>query len=142
MYSEYRQHGVWTASEKATYNEEAPNRFGWVNANMRRVPCPEKIRLYGLLVEGARYSWPWSFAAKGMPDDVSEEIRNVCDSFGLEAYAHSHLSLRELVEKYLELMVSGPEAKELLCYMRELIDNIPKHVENHGDVRIVFWYYD
>lgn len=75
-----------------------------------------------------------------MPEDVSEEIRNVCDTFGFEGYAHSHLTLRELVEKYLELMVSGSEAKELLGYMRQLINAIPKHVENHSDVRIVFWF--
>ena len=75
-----------------------------------------------------------------MPEDVSEEIRNVCDTFGFEGYAHSHLTLRELVEKYLELMVSGAEAKELLGYMRQLIYAIPKHVENHSDVRIVFWF--
>lgn len=142
MFSEYRENGAWIASEKATYNEEAPNRFGWINANMKRIECPEKYDLYGLLVKGARMEWPWSFPEKGMPDDVSEEIRSVCDSFGLEAYAHSHLSLRELVEKYLELMASGPEAKGLLIYLRELIDNIPKHFENHSDVRVVFWFYD
>ena len=140
VYSEYRDNGVWVASDKDTYNEEKPNRFGWVNAHMRQVPCPEKYRFYGLLLDGARYSWPWSFSARGMPDDVSEEIRNVCDSFGFEAYGHSHITLRELVEKYLELMVSGLEAKELLVHMRELIDNVPKHVENHSDVRIVFWF--
>ncbi len=140
MFSEHRKNGVWTASEKDTYNEEAPNRFGWVNASMRRVPCPEKYHLYGLLVDGARYSWPWSFQPKGMPADVSEEIRNVADTFGFEGYAHSYLTLRELVEKYLELLVSGPSAKEVLAYLTELIDQVPKHVESHDDIRVVFWF--
>lgn len=140
VYSEYRENGQWVASEKDTYNEELPNRFGWINASMKRVPCPETYFLYGLLYDGARCSWPWSFPGKGMPDDVSEEIRSVCDTFGFEGYAHSHLSLRELVEKYLELLVSGKEAKELLAYMRELIAAIPKHVDNHSDVCIVFWF--
>lgn len=140
VYSEYRENGEWVASEKDTYIEEEPNRFGWINAKMRRVECPEKYSFYGLLADGVRCTWPWSFLARGMPEDVSQEIRSVCDSFGFEGYAHSHLTLQELVEKYLELMVSGPEAKELLVYMRELIDNIPKHVESHGDIRIVFWF--
>lgn len=140
VYSEYRSKGRWVATEQETYNEEKPNRFGWVNAAMRRVPCPENYRFYGLLLDGARYSWPWSFPQKGMPEDVSEEVRNVCDSFGFEGYGHSHLTLKELVEKYLELMVSGDEAKELLGYMRELIGSLPKHVENHNDIRIVFWF--
>lgn len=140
VYSEFRKEGEWIASDKETYNEEKPNRFGWINANMRRLPCPEKYPLYGLLHDGVRTSWPWSFPGRGMPQDVSEEVRNVCDSFGFEGYAHSHLTLRDLVEKYLELMASGEEAKELLAYMRELIEALPKHVDNHSDVRIVFWF--
>lgn len=107
MYPEYRENDKWTASEKGTYNEEQPNRFGWINASMKRIACPEKYNLYGLLHDGARCSWPWSFPGKGMPDDVSEEIRNVCDTFGFEGYGHSYLTLRGLVEKYLELLVSG-----------------------------------
>lgn len=75
-----------------------------------------------------------------MPEDVSEEIRSVCDSFGFEGYAHSHLTLKELVEKYLELMVLGTQTKDLQMYLRELIEAIPKHSENHDDIRIVFWF--
>lgn len=140
VYSEERKNGNWVATDKDSYNEERPNRFGWINAQMRRVPCPESYRFYGLLLDGARYSWPWSFYQKGMPEDVSEEIRNVCDSFGFEGYGHSYLTLKELVEKYLELLVSGESAKELLSYLRQLIEQLPKHVENHNDIRIVFWF--
>ena len=140
VYSEHRVNNDWVASERDTYNEEKPNRFGWVNASMRRVPCPEKYHLYGLLREGVRCTWPWSFPGKGMPEDVSEEIRSVCDSFGFEGYAHSHLTLKELVEKYLELLVTGTESKDLQLYLRELIEAIPKPSENHGDIRIVFWF--
>ena len=140
MYSEYRENDKRTASEKDTYNEEQPNRFGWINASMKRIVCPEKYNLYGLLHDVARCSWPWSFPGKGMPDDVSEEIRNICDTFGFEGYGHGYLTLRELIEKYLELLISGQEANELLAYVRELINDIPKHVENHSDVRIVFWF--
>jgi hypothetical protein len=140
VYSEVRKNDEWNAIEKATYNEEQPNRFGWVNASMRRVPCPEKYPFYGLLLDGVRFSWPWSFPQKGMPEDVSEEIRSVCDSFGFEGYGHSHLTLKDLVEKYLELMVSGPEAKELMGYLRELIDHLSPHSEDHSGVRIVFWF--
>lgn len=140
VYSETRHKGEWVANDRDTYNEEKPNRFGWVNAHMRRVACPEKYPFYGLLLDGARASWPWSFAQRGMPTDVSTEVRSVCDSFGFEAYGHSHLTLRELVEKYLELMVSGSEAKELMGYLRQLIDCLTNYSENHNDVRIVFWF--
>jgi hypothetical protein len=140
VYSEIRKNGEWTAIEKDTFVEEAPNRFGWVNASMRRVPCPEKYIFYGLLLSGARASYPWSFHQRGMPEDTSDEVRSVCDSFGVEAYGHSHLTLKELVEKYLELMIAGPEAKELMVYLRELIDCLTGFSEDHRDVRIVFWF--
>lgn len=140
VYSEVRQNNEWIATARDSYNEEKPNRFGWVNSTMARVPCPEKYPFYGLLLDGVRSSWPWSFHQRGMPEDVSEEVRSVSDSFGFEAYGHSHITLKELVEKYLELMVSGPEAKELMVYLRQLIDSLLSISEDHHDVRIVFWF--
>lgn len=107
---------------------------------MRRVPCPEKYPFYGLLLDGARASHPWSFHQRGMPEDVCEEIRSVCDSFGFEGYGHSHLTLKDLVEKYLELMVSGPQAKELMSDLRDLIKNLQATEKPEGDVRVVFWF--
>lgn len=142
MYSEIYKNGQWIADAKDTYNEEKPNRFGWVNASMQRVPCPEKYPFYGLLLDGARASWPWSFHQRGMPVDVSEEVQSVSDSFGFEGYGHSHLTLKELTEKYLELMVSGPEAKEVMLYLSELIGMIQCSVATPGDVRVVFWFDD
>ena len=140
VYSEIRKKNEWIANERETYNEEKPNRFGWVNATMRRVYCPENYRFYGLLADEVRTSWPWSFPIKGMPADVSEEIRSVCDSFGFEGYGHSYLTLKELVEKYLELMVSGKEARELMAYLRQLIDCLLGLSDNHNNIRIVFWF--
>lgn len=139
-YSEVRKGQEWVATAKETFNEEKPNRFGWVNATMQRVPVAEKYPFYGLLLDGARASHPWSFYQRGMPEDVSEEVRSVSDSFGFEGYGHSHLTLKELVEKYLELMVAGQEAKELMVYLRQLIDCLVDISENHNDVRIVFWF--
>ncbi len=140
IYSEVRHKGQWTATAKDTYNEEKPNRFGWVNASMQRVPCPEKYPFYGLLLDGARASWPWSFQQKGLPEDISEEVQALSDSLGFEGYGHSHLNLKELMEKYLELMVSGPEAKELMSDLRDLIQNLQATEKPEVDVRAVFWF--
>lgn len=140
VYSEVRKNGQWAATQRHTFNEERPNRFGWTNATMQRVHCPEKYPFYGLLLDGVRASWPWSFQQRGMPMDVSEEVQGVSDSFGFEGYGHSHLTLKELTEKYLELMVSGNEAKELMVYLRQLIDCLIGIAENHNDVRVVFWF--
>lgn len=142
-FTEVRQDNEWIAVERNTYNEESPNRFGWTYATMSRLPVPEKYPYYGLLVDGARTSYPWSFQAKGMPEDCSVEVRNICDSFGFEAYGHSHLTLKELVEKYLELMVSGEQAREQMVYLRDTIDQLiryAKDTDSHNQVRMVFWF--
>lgn len=141
-YSEVRKDNEWVAAAKNTYNEKNPNRFGWVNASMASVPVPENYAFYGLLLNRARASHPWSFYQRGMPEDVSEEVRSVSDSFGFEGYGHSHLTLKELVEKYLELMVAGQEAKELMVYLRQLIEQLQLADQPHEDVRVVFWFDD
>lgn len=140
VYSEVRHKQQWTATARETYTEDPPSRFGWIKVTMKGVSCPEDYSFYGLLVKGARSSWPWSFEQRGMPEDVSEEIRNVCDSFGIDSYGHSHLTLKDLVEKYLELMVSGLQAKPQMVYLRQLIQSLSELSADHTDIRIVFWF--
>lgn len=140
VYSELRENQRWVATERDTYKEYEPNRFGWTKVTMNKVSCPENYSFYGLLLKGARSSWPWSFEQRGMPKDVSEEVRNACDSFGFESYGHSHLTLKDLVEKYLELMASGEEAKPLMAHLRLLIQSLSELSEDHSSIRIVFWF--
>jgi len=139
VYAEQRINGQWKAAAADTFNAEAPNRFGWINATMERVRVPERYSFYGLLLDGARYSWPWSFPQRGLPDDIAEETQQVLDSFGVEAYGHSHLSLRHLLEKYLELLLIGEAAQENRDDLSELIAELPKP-DDPEDVRIVFWF--
>lgn len=141
VFSETLQNGQWTADNAASLIVEPPARFGWVKATMDHVECPNKYWLFGLLVDEFRYSWPWSFHEKGLPDDVTPETKAVSDSWGIDGYAHSHLSVQELREKYMELLVSHKdEAKEISDYLSQLIAAIPKTTEDPCDQRIVFWF--
>ncbi|MYZ51580.1 hypothetical protein [Malikia spinosa] len=141
VFSETLLNGEWTADKADTYVQELPNRFGWIDSHMEPVTCPRQAWLYGLLVDEVRYSWPWSFHEKGLPEDASPQVKQISKSWGIDGYAHSHLTLQELYAKSLELLIDPrEEAKELQDYLRQLITAIPVTSNSLDEHRIVFWF--
>lgn len=141
VFSETLCGDTWTADKADTYVQELPNRFGWIDARMEPVPCPRQYWLFGLLVDDVRYSWPWSFPEKGIPEDASPQVKQLSKSWGIDGYAHSHLTLQELCEKSLELLIdSREEAKDLHDYLNQLITTFPENRESLDQHRIVFWF--
>ena len=140
IFSETLLNQVWTADKADSYIQEDPNRSGWIKSSMENVPCPKRAWLYGLLVDEVRYSWPWSFHEKGLPEDASPQVKQISESLGIDGYAHSYLTLQELYEKSTELLIDPRnEAKELQNYLCQLIAAIPK-TKNPDEHRIVFWF--
>lgn len=141
VFSETLLDGEWTADKADSYVQELPNRFGWINSSMEQVPCPKQAWLFGLLVDEVRHTWPWSFHEKGLPEDASPQVKQISKSWGIDGYAHSYLTLQELYEKSLELLIDPrEEAKELLEYLGELVTAIPKTSTNLDEHRIIFWF--
>ena len=141
VFSETLCGDTWTADKAETYVQELPNRFGWIDARMEPVPCPRQYWLFGLLVDEVRYSWPWSFPEKGIPDDASPQVKQLSKSWGIDGYAHSYLTIQELYEKSLELLIDPrPETKDLQDYLNQLLSSIPQTRDNLDEQRIVFWF--
>ena len=141
VFSETLLDGEWTADKAETYVQELPNRFGWIDARMEPVPCPRQYWLFGLLVDEVRYSWPWSFPEKGIPEDASPQVKQLSKSWGIDGYAHSYLTLQELKAKAIELTVDSREPTlDLTEYLIELIKAIPQTSDNPEHQRIVFWF--
>lgn len=141
VFSETLLNGEWTADKADSYIQELPNRFGWIDSRMEPVPCPKQAWLYGLLVDEVRYTWPWSFHEKGLPEDASPQVKQISKSWGIDGYAHSYLTLQELYEKSLELLIDPrEEAKELQEYLGQLITAIPVTSNSLDEHRIVFWF--
>ena len=141
VFSETLCGDTWTADKADTYVQELPNRFGWIDARMEPVPCPRQYWLFGLLVDEVRYSWPWSFSEKGIPEDVSPQVKQLSKSWGIDGYAHSYLTLQELKAKAIELTVDSREPTlDLTEYLIELIKAIPQTSDNPKHQRIVFWF--
>ena len=141
VFSETLLDGEWTADKADSYNQEHPNRYGWIDASMEPVPCPKQAWLYGLLVDEVHYTWPWSFHEKGLPEDASRQVKQISKSWGIDGYSHSYLTVQELYEKSIELLIDPrPEAKELQNYLCQLIHAIPVTSNNLDEHRIVFWF--
>ncbi len=141
VFSETLLNGEWTADKADSYVQELPNRFGWIDSRMEPVGCPRQYWLFGLLVDDVRHSWPWSFHEKGMPDDASPQVKQLSKSWGIDGYAHSHLTLQELLEKSIELLIDPrEETLDLLEYLNQLIRSIPRTQDNPREQRIIFWF--
>lgn len=76
-----------------------------------------------------------------LPDDVSDELKQMSDDYGVDAHSHSYLTLRELMDsKYyqmddLELDEMGIDP----YFFKTMVPDLQKF-GNPDDIRIVFWF--
>ncbi|MFA7143161.1 MAG: hypothetical protein WC175_04190 [Candidatus Dojkabacteria bacterium] len=42
--------------------------------------------------------WDWFVEPKGIPDDISEDVKNIIDRYGGDGHTHSYLTLREILD--------------------------------------------
>jgi hypothetical protein len=78
---------------------------------------------------------------RGLPEDVSEEIRKLSEDFGIDGHSHNYLYLYEIIDSVYYNMTD----KELddfglgTYFFRKTVDNLLK-IGEPKDVRIVFWF--
>lgn len=144
IFSESRRGGTWRADSADTFLVDPPTQYGWVKATMAPLPCPEDYRLYGLLVDEVRHSWPWSMHERGIPDDASLEVETLSKSWGVDGHSHSHMSLQDLAEMALRLLLDPrPEAGMLHSLLAQLIRSVCETGDRRVDPedrRVVFWF--
>jgi len=82
----------------------------WVTADEWDTEDPEDIhvpyeklayrgrdyKLFGLLADGVRSSHAVSFKVRGLPSDVSPEVKANAEGWGVDGHNHSYLYLNEL----------------------------------------------
>lgn len=144
VYSETKQEGLWVADAARTFTMKELVTTGQSEAHMEETYIPQDPALYGLLSDEAWESLPWSFWQKGVPDDVSTEVRAVSQTWEGDGFGHSYLTLQELTEKYVELLADPRElAQTLQKPLGEVIYTMSSdmhQVSSPEDRRIVFWF--
>jgi len=76
-----------------------------------------------------------------LPDDVSVELEDMSDEYGMDAHSHSYLTLKELMDsKYFKM--SEQELAEMGVDPYFFTTMVPDLMRfgNPDDIRIVFWF--
>ena len=79
--------------------------------------------------------------ARGLPNDVSDEVCEISDSWDVDGHSHNYITLRELIDNIYYKM-SDEELDELELgthFFRDVINDL-KEIGNPDDVRIVFCF--
>ena len=154
-HSETKKDGVWVCDQAVSFKIEPPEFEG-----DRECPVmddlPGRTRDYwffGLLNDGARTDWPWSFPyTRELPDDVSCEVKARSDYYGSDGHSHGARTQAELMAKLDELKLAraqlliAPSEDASIHTVDHLIKRLEETLATLGatdtpdDRRIVFWF--
>ena len=125
--------GKWVPSkedqfEKSTWYEPEDDELMTLNTD-------RNYDLFGLLCNGVRREFVYSFDDKGIPLDCSPEVLAVYTKWGSDAHTPSYLTKSELQKKAAELLVRGEQ--EMLHELNAFIKMLYGEPETQ---RVVFWF--
>jgi hypothetical protein len=76
-----------------------------------------------------------------LPDDVSVELEDMSDDFGVDAHSHSYLTLRELIDsKYYKMSAEELYDMGIDAYFFKTMVPDLQNFGNPDDIRIVYWF--
>lgn len=83
--------------------------------------------LFGLLAKGVRSEHPFSLEPRGLPYDLSEQVKKAATGWDGDGHSHSYLYLHELksLRSFLErqtIKIEGMKNKDQLAEMQATID--------------------
>lgn len=140
LYSETFKDGKWVADCANTFNVDVDDN-DYVDMTSSYSEGRD-YALFGLLCNGVRCQWPWSFEERGFPNDASDELQKLCKQWDGDGHSHSWLTVAELKGKSVEMLIQPEmEARELNRYLTQLINGLPASAsDNPEQQRIVFWF--
>ena len=149
-YSETKINGKWVCDQADSF--EKGEHLDYEPHDMNNFPNRERdYWLFGLLA-GVRCDVSYGFKAKGIPEDLSSEVKTIFDEWDSDGHSHSYLTREELKAKLVEL---GPKHAEVLIApsnafslkmvqhhadrLQEIIGNLNADVPD-SDQRIIFYF--
>ncbi len=126
------------------------NFFWWKDEYSTKLPLPytdtpytdRNYTLFGALA-GVRDSSVKLIAdmERGLPDDVSEEVCEISDAFGIDGHSHNYLYLYEILSSDYYGM-SDQDLNEFgfgTYFFRDVVEALLE-IGDPKDVRLVFWF--
>lgn len=150
--------GVWLCDQRDSYKavDKTVEDHEYDSDEMDNFPGRGRdYWLFGLLSKNVRTDWPWSFEAKGLPDDISEHANLILgEQWAGDLHSMSWLTRAELRAKLIELKhaaveyliappASAPDAPK---YLADQVETILANMEaldttgNDDDQRLVFGF--
>lgn len=80
---------------------------------------------------------------RGLPHDVSPDVRNESNHYGVDGHSHSWLTLAELQEKPLRHYCEEPSkylVEEWMDMLKGLSERAKEEHVEADEIRIVFWF--
>lgn len=123
-YREKLINGKWLSADKweDEYNE------GRLDVPYEQRFTDRNYRLFGLLSSGVREEYPFSLEPRGLPFDVSIEVKTISDVWEGDGHSHSYVYLHELksLKEFLKtatVKVTGMKDKEGLLALKESVES-------------------
>lgn len=91
-YREKQVNGQWVTADE--WDTEDPEDIHV--PYQKRAYRGRDYELFGLLADGVRSSHTFSFKARGLPNDVSPEVKANAEAWGVDGHNHSYIYLNEL----------------------------------------------
>lgn len=91
---------LWEINPHYRYGSEDEKKYE-PELNIKNLYSGRNYELFGILADVRCYGNPVISNPKGLPEDVSDIVKDESDRWGIDGHSHSYLTLRELVE-YLE----------------------------------------
>jgi hypothetical protein len=77
---------------------------------------------------------------RGLPDDVSDELCDMFDEWGMDAHSANYLYLDEILESsYYKMLDSDLDELGVTYFFRDVVDAL-LDLGDSKDVRLVFWF--
>ena len=161
-HSETRVDGQWKCDQANTRTIEIVDYGDRKQEHIEMDDFPGRSRDYwffGLLAEGVRTNWAWSFPYQGsVPDDLSDEVAELYKRWDCDAHSAGSVTRAQLLAKLeelkliqAELLINPPSADEsykaqgpahhvyrlnqVIADMRALSPDV-----SDDDHRLVFWF--
>jgi hypothetical protein len=164
-YAETKWNGKWELSTKPVFkNSWYDPKSDYFKDEPKFIPEPFNWRsysMYGFLADVRNYSYsPVISEPRGLPDDVSDEVKKEYDYWDMDGHSHSWLTLRELLDyDYDQIFedrrttkdgdgaADAGEGNGVKTSIREFLgESFFEQIEgmqklgNPEDVRVVFWF--
>jgi len=108
-YSETKKDGKWICDQAASFEIEKEDD-GSEYMNMDNFPDRDRdYWWFGFIQPNVRSTWDFGFDESSLPEDLSDEVAKIVESYGQDGHSHGHLTRADFIAKLKHFQVVRTE---------------------------------